>query len=233
MWQIFPLNDSPKLALLTQIYTRKFSWHPCISAIVTGIYKALVSFCPFYTNCFCKLKNKCSVYSTKKWQKEEPWPLHKSWKVAWEHSCVSQNTILKDGFNMVVPYLSIVNTINVQPGSRKPYTKHFLMSTEGFFPCCYRIFTLSGMPQLGAAFKINQQYFFDICHTHFSTALSNNVFSWFIYLKSTSCAKDRVIIETWQFFGFVTLMKPGNMLRQAQAPIGKEMEWYSWIPSVL
>lgn len=103
---------------------------------------------------------------------------------------------------------------------------------KDFFPCCYRIFTLSGMSQLGAALKIYQQYFFDICHTHFSTALSNNVFSWIIYLKSTSCAKDMVIMETWQFFGFVSLMKPGNMLRQVQAPTGK-MEWYSWIPSVL
>ena len=102
-----------------------------------------------------------------------------------------------------------------------------------FFPCCYRIFTLSRMPWLEAALKIYQQYFFDICHTHFSTVLSNNTFSWIIYLKSTSCAKEMVIMETWQFFGFVTLMKPGNMLRHVQAPIGKEMEWYSWIPSVL
>lgn len=146
---------------------------------------------------------------------------------------MSQNAILKDDFDIVVLYLSIVSIINAQPGSRKSYTKHFLMSTEGFFPCCYRIFTLSGMPQLGAALKIYQQYLFDICHTHFSTALSNNVFSWIIYLKSTSCAKDMVIMETWQFFGFVTLMKPGNMLRQVQAPIGKEMEWDSWIPSLL
>lgn len=83
---------------------------------------------------------------------------------------MSQNAGLKEDFNIVILYLSIVSIVNVQPGSRKPYTKHFLMSTKGFFLCCYRIFTLSGMPQLGAALKIYQQYFFDICHTHFSTA---------------------------------------------------------------
>lgn len=59
-----------------------------------------------------------------------------------------------------------------------------------FFPCCYRIFTLPRMPWLEAALKIYQQYFFDICHTHFSTVLSNNTFSWIIYLKSISCQKD-------------------------------------------
>lgn len=102
-----------------------------------------------------------------------------------------------------------------------------------FLPCCFRIFTLSRMPRLEAALEIYQQYFFDICHTHFSTVLSNTTFSWIIYLKSTSYAKEMVIMEAWQFFGFVTLMKPGNVLRQVQAPIEKEMEWYSWILSVL
>lgn len=147
--------------------------------------------------------------------------------------CVTRMTLVLFLGLSLIRQMSVSIITKIQPGSRKLYIKYFLMSTEGFFSLLLLDIYTSRMPQLEATLKICKQYFFDICHTHFRTVLSKNTSSWIIYWKTTSFSKEMVIMETWQFFGFVTLMKPVNMLRQVQARIGKEKEWYSRILSVL
>lgn len=71
--------------------------------------------------------------------------------------------------------MSVSIITKIQPGSRKLYIKYFLMSTEGFFSLLLWDIYTSRMPQLEATLKIYEQYFFDICHTHFRTVLSENI----------------------------------------------------------